>query len=35
MKRLGIFRPQQRPMGEFDEGSELTIEASASHAAVE
>ena len=25
MKRLGIFRPQQRPMGEFDEGSELMI----------
>ena len=30
MKRLGIFRPQQRLMGEFDEGSELRIEASAS-----
>jgi len=25
MKRLGIFRPRQRLMGEFDEGSELTI----------
>jgi transcriptional regulator with GAF, ATPase, and Fis domain len=24
MKRLGIFRPRQRPMSEFDEGSELT-----------
>ncbi len=24
MKRLGIFRPRQRLMGEFDEGSELT-----------
>ena len=25
MKRLGIFRPRQRLMGEVDEGSELTI----------
>jgi formate hydrogenlyase transcriptional activator len=25
MKRLGIFRPRQRLMGEFDEGSKLTI----------
>ena len=25
MKKLGIFRPRQRLMGEFDEGSELTI----------
>ena len=25
MKRLGIFRPRQRPMIEFHEGSELTI----------
>jgi len=25
MKRLGIFRPRQRFMSEFDEGSELTI----------
>jgi len=25
MKRLGVFRPRQRLMGEVDEGSELTI----------
>ena len=25
MKSLGIFRRRQRPMSEFDEGSELTI----------
>jgi transcriptional regulator with GAF, ATPase, and Fis domain len=28
MKRLGIFQPRQRPVSEFDEGSELRFEAS-------